>query len=268
MTYAGPIQVGLRSTNCNHMGLPLRIALNSIASEAFRDQADRDYVLARAAWRLRLRDQFLWSAQQAIEKYLKGILLFDGRSARYIPGSGTGKKRKEYRHSLTALSASVDALPGYQIAHPPWWQEYIERLEYFGQNRYVTRNARTRFNALDSLDEAVWSVRRYCQHMRFDHKHIAADSMLTAYMNTANDPSYKKNPHRLTLIGGQLEKWIADRSDPARASLIWNNRFFGRRPKGNPEYVMWSSFVNAPVHRDWAQEPTLRTQLAEYFRFD
>lgn len=66
------------------MTLPLTIALSTIAREAFRDQADRDYALARAAWRLRLRDQFLWSAQQTIEKLLKGTLLFDGRSARYL----------------------------------------------------------------------------------------------------------------------------------------------------------------------------------------
>lgn len=250
------------------MSLPLRIALNSIASEAFRDQADRDYVLARSAWRLRLRDQFLWSAQQAIEKYLKGVLLFDGRSARYIPASGTARKRKEYSHSLVALSTSVDAIPGYQVTHPAWWQDYIERLEYYGQNRYLTRNARTRYNSLDLLDEAVWSVRRYCQHMRFALKEVSADNMLMAYMNTVNNPGYKKAPHRLTLIGGQLEKWIENRSDPARATLIWNNRFFGQRPKRNPAYVMWSSFVNAPVHREWAQDPSLRAQLTEYFRFD
>lgn len=250
------------------MAIPLRVALNSIASEAFRDQADRDYVLARSAWRLRLRDQFLWSAQQAIEKYLKGILLFDGQSARYIPGSGTGKRRKQYGHSLTALSASVDVLPGYQIVHPAWWQGYIERLEYYGQNRYLTRNAQTRYNALDSLDEAVWSVRRYCQHMRVAIKHVDEDTMLRAYMNTVNDAALRKAPHRYTLIGGQLEKWVANRSDPARAALIWNNRFFGARTKRNPSYVMWSSFVNAPVRRDWAQDPTLREQLAEYFLFD
>ena len=110
------------------MGIPLRVALNSIASEAFRDQADRDYVHARGAWRLRLRDQFLWSPQQAIEKYLKGILLFDGQSARYI--SASSNKRKEYGHSLTALSAAVDKLPGYLTTHPSWWQDFIDRLEH------------------------------------------------------------------------------------------------------------------------------------------
>lgn len=252
------------------MSLPLQIALNSIASEAFRDQADRDYVLARAAWRLRLRDQFLWSAQQAIEKYLKGILLFDGQSARYISGSGSGKHRKEYGHSLTALSAAVQALSGYHIEHPAWWQDYIERLEYFGQNRYLTRNARTRFNSLDTTDEAVWSVRRYCQHMRFDIKRPDGSlmNMLKAYMNTVNDGSYRKAPHRLTLIGGQLEKWAETPSEPARATLIWNNRFFGKRPRRKPQYATWSSSVNAPISRDWAREPTLRAQLAEYFRFD
>lgn len=251
------------------MPLPLRVALNSIASEAFRDQADRDYVLARAAWKLRLRDQFLWSAQQAIEKYLKGVLLFDGQSARYIPSSG--KRRREYGHSLTALSAAVDALPGYQTTHPSSWQNFIDRLEHMGQNRYLTRNARTNYDSLDTLDEAVWSVRRYCQHMRFTMKRTNGGvmEMLPAYMQTVNHPSYQKHPHQFRLIGGQLEKWIAGpRDEPARSILIWNNRFFGSRARHNLRYGTWSSFVNSPVQRAWAQDPILRAELAEYFRFD
>jgi hypothetical protein len=39
-------------------------------SAALRDVADEDYIAARALYRIRLDRQFLWSALQAIEKYL------------------------------------------------------------------------------------------------------------------------------------------------------------------------------------------------------
>src|SRR5688500_5683839 len=51
--------------------------LNGFATQSFRDQADRDYIAARLACRYELFPQFLWSSQQALEKYLKGILLYN-----------------------------------------------------------------------------------------------------------------------------------------------------------------------------------------------
>ena len=51
--------------------------INSFASQSFRDQAERDYIAARQACRAELMPQFLWASHQAIEKYLKGILLYN-----------------------------------------------------------------------------------------------------------------------------------------------------------------------------------------------
>ena len=50
--------------------------LNDFAERSFRDMADGDYIAARMACRAALVTQFLWASQQAVEKYLKGILLF------------------------------------------------------------------------------------------------------------------------------------------------------------------------------------------------
>jgi len=61
--------------------MDLQVVLNTYATDIFRNQADFDYISARANYRLKLRQQFLWSAQQAVEKYLKAILLFNGKSA-------------------------------------------------------------------------------------------------------------------------------------------------------------------------------------------
>lgn len=49
----------------------LEMRVNDFAARSFRDVADRDYVAARLACRAGLMPQFLWSAQQAFEKYLK-----------------------------------------------------------------------------------------------------------------------------------------------------------------------------------------------------
>lgn len=49
----------------------------------FRDPADEDYYFARLAWHERLPRQFFWSANQAIEKYLKCIFIRTGRDPKF-----------------------------------------------------------------------------------------------------------------------------------------------------------------------------------------
>ena len=77
---------------CLLMDPDLRDALlNEFALRCFRDVADGDYVAARMAYRAELLLQAYWASQQALEKYVKGILVF-----RRIP-------RKKPTHSLRAL---------------------------------------------------------------------------------------------------------------------------------------------------------------------
>src|SRR5690242_3852605 len=93
----------------------LRIALLTLAEQTFRDQADQDYIAARAIYPLGLREQFLWAALQACEKYLKGILLFNGHSARYMPGTYDVHRKRKGRpfpnHDLLSLFSAVTAIP-------------------------------------------------------------------------------------------------------------------------------------------------------------
>src|SRR6266581_4487649 len=99
------------------------IALHSIAQEIFRDQGDKDYITGRAAYRMNLREQFLWAALQACEKYLKGILLFNEMSARYPPSPVNGQiwdKKKEFQHDLEALFNAVEGINDFDIAFPKW----------------------------------------------------------------------------------------------------------------------------------------------------
>jgi len=60
------------------------ILLNDFAIRSFRDTGDYDYVCARMAYKAQLYPQFLWSGLQAIEKYLKCILLLNRIEAKNV----------------------------------------------------------------------------------------------------------------------------------------------------------------------------------------
>src|SRR4029077_20656965 len=81
--------------------MTLRIALLTLATEIFREQADQDYVVARACYRMNLREQFLWASLQACEKFLKAILLFNEKSARFDPALYKPKSRGTKNLAMT-----------------------------------------------------------------------------------------------------------------------------------------------------------------------
>ena len=67
--------------------------LNFVGDELLA-QADRDYIAARTLYMTGLGSQFLWSAQQALEKVSKSILLFHGKDVREIGHNLTRCRRK------------------------------------------------------------------------------------------------------------------------------------------------------------------------------
>jgi len=60
----------------------LRPYIYDFATRSFRDLADQDYITARIAYRKEFEQQFRWCALQALEKYLKAILIFNSVSAK------------------------------------------------------------------------------------------------------------------------------------------------------------------------------------------
>jgi len=58
--------------------------INDFANRSFRDHADQDYIMARIAYRKEFDQQFRWCSLQALEKYLKAILLYNRVSAKGI----------------------------------------------------------------------------------------------------------------------------------------------------------------------------------------
>ncbi len=87
-----------------------------------RDSADRDYISARAMYKLEIDDKFFWHAQQSLEKYLKAILLFNEI------------KVKNQGHDLVKLyNRMIETL---KVTNESEVKQYLEEFQMLGLNRY------------------------------------------------------------------------------------------------------------------------------------
>jgi len=237
------------------MAKNLNDVLATYARDVFRKQADCDYISARANYRMRLRQQFLWSAQQAIEKYLKAILLFNGKSARYYP---SGTKQKEFKHNLEALYGEVEKIPLLGFALEPEEQEFLAYLSaQGGANRYLSTSAYNSGEVIHRLDRLVWSIRRYCQC--FPDRHFGSKApvpgLKESFIRSISDPSVKKPPHTFSFFageGGELEDVLKrDSRDVARRALVWANLYYGKKRRLRVTYDSFASTEGPPHERGW-----------------
>ena len=249
--------------------MDLQTILNTFATDVFRKQADYDYISARMNYRMQLRQQFLWSAQQAIEKYLKAILLYNGKSARYYIIEGSERK-KEFGHNLVMLNQEVSNIEYLRFELPAWAPSYFEYLaELGGFNRYLSKASHNHPDSMHKLDEVVWNVRRYCQYIptRGIGCRQEITGMKEAVVNDLNNSTYKSKPITFKLFNGDLEK-ILDRphKDPARKALIWANLFYGKKNRNRVTFRPMSSSEIPPQHRDWFENETNREVISEYIK--
>lgn len=133
----------------------------------FRDAADEDYLVARSSVQLGLIHQFCWSSQQCLEKYLKAILLLNGREI-------------STNHSLMGMLETCreicgDLLPLVlcPIREFTWEgsitrrafepvEAYLARVEDYGNPhiRYRIYSITVSFYDLNKLDELCFMLRR------------------------------------------------------------------------------------------------------------
>lgn len=195
---------------------------NSFITRSFRDTADQDYIVARACWRIGLRDQFMWSGLQAMEKYFKTIILFHDGDTRMI------------RHDLKeALRIAVE-LQEEEILNGRA-KAFLLYLDAYGQDRYFCKPTGTRGQEILQLDHAVWSVRRFCEDLDWlreasREKGTEWHARWIAYRQSRKCSS---NPMRFRLKHpGYLEDVLDGRADPGqRETLVWKNLYFGSRRK-------------------------------------
>jgi HEPN domain-containing protein len=193
--------------------------VNSFATQSFRDQADRDYVAARLACRYELFPQFLWAAHQAIEKYLKAILLYNR-----VKATNVG-------HDLALALSLAEGLP-LQIELSSRSRKFISHLAQVGEFRYIDIPFHVDGHILVDLDLAVWEIRRYCQVLNVFGKVLPLkeqkllDAARSELLNSKTEPR-----HKFRLQNGLLESILDKRKHPSRPALLWNNPCFGVRKR-------------------------------------
>jgi len=231
--------------------MSIEAALNSFAIRTFRDTADYDYVSARMAWRARLVPQFHWAALQAIEKYLKCILMLNR-----VPRV----KNDRLGHNLGKALVRVEANLQFPLRLSKESREFIVHLDKFGRFRYLEISYYTRGAELIPLDRAVWELRRYCKPLTASVKlNDGSKRSLTPHLLKEIE-SAEVAPHSFRLIGGQLEKILTDQRHPAREALVWRNMFFGSRKRSRVQIRTYSHSTNAPLSLD----PDMLDEVIKY----
>lgn len=221
--------------------------LNDFAIRSFRDMADGDYIAARMALRAGLMHQFLWSSQQAIEKYLKCILLLNR-----IPA--------KVGHDIEKAMALTRRLP-FAIQKRPQSEKFIKHVAAYGEYRYLDVSTYLHGYALLDLDMAVWDLRRYCQVLRMPGGDPTPTEARIFEMTLENiQESSNKPPQKFRIPNGRLETVIEKKSHPSREPLLWQNGLFGARRRKTVRIADQMQMTNAPL---WLH-PEILDELLQY----
>ncbi len=211
--------------------------INDFANRSFRDFADQDYIMARIAYRKEFDQQFRWCSLQALEKYLKAILIYNRVSAK-----GIG-------HDLVMAVSRVKDISDLSFTLPSSdLEKFIEYISTYGKDRYLSHPTYLRDNALLTLDKTVWCVRRYCYFMRQVIKkdgHVI--SLFEHNKNEVTNPYYGTNRHKYKIFNGYIEKVIEKRL-PSYNDLVWKNFFFGRVKKHKIKNFTFRTSSQNPTH--------------------
>jgi HEPN domain-containing protein len=198
---------------------------------SFRDVADRDYLSARLLNKHKLFQVSVWSSLQAVEKYLKGVLLFSYQST------------KEYRHDLTDLWQAVERLPILKAELPFDCIEFLKYLTTQGANRYLDYPLSFQGDELFRLDRCVWHIRQYCQDFHLlpgaGALHLGESEGLLASLPREATPQAVKS---FRIPYGYLEGLLDDLGNPLRATLIWKNAYYGKYKKPHKQYAATMSW--------------------------
>src|ERR1700722_242420 len=180
----------------------MRAMLNDFATRCFRDVADSDYILARMALRARLVPQFLWSSLQAVEKYLKAILLYNRTPS------------AQATHGVSGLLAKVENIAALRLQISASTREFVEYLDMYGKFRYLEVSYHGGGLKLVSLDRAVWDIRRYCTVLNYSLTKRDGTSIPMLERELRCIEESEKNL-RFKWFEGEIERIAANRKHPA-----------------------------------------------------
>lgn len=229
-----------------------QILINTFARESFRNLADQDYISARISYINEFDQQFRWCALQAIEKYLKAILLFNKKTA------------KGLSHNLRKALTRIKGINDFPFTLHEDVENFIFFLSDNGADRYLCQTNYLMHDSLLKLDKTVWQVRRFCDFMRVAIPSENGEKDLSEFYYTrANSPEVEKRPNKFRIPGGYLEMVIENRL-PSYKFLVWKNFFFGRVTKHKVKNFVSRSSSQNPTHK---LHPEAFAILQEYVDF-
>jgi HEPN domain-containing protein len=218
--------------------------LNDFALRCFRDIADGDYISARMSFRADLIPQALWSSEQAIEKYIKCILLLRRVEANK-PSHSPVKLLRKLEESFP-LSLSAEA------------RGFIEYIDIYGPDRYFTFPYSTHGLEIPKLDHTVWEIRRYCTSY---HRGTSPNGAFLADLDMKHIEEAVNHPPQMyrSLSPGLLDD-VLSRKHSARPAAIWNNLYFGRSRRKTIHLQKGMVAANSPL----ALYPNIFEEVRKY----
>lgn len=224
--------------------------INQFAIRCFRDTGDADYIAARLAMRSRLAGPFLWSAEQAVEKYLKCILMLNR------------KKTDDLHHNTAKALIRINSTLPFKIILSEGEQEVLNHIAEWDGDRYLIASFALFDIEVLQLDKLVWTLRQYCTPL--DVIHYADTPSETVLLDKVsrleaglNGPA--KAGH---VAGGVLENVLADKKHSAHDALVWKNLRYSLMTRNRIGFVKGFQAVNSPL---WLN-PELVDEAAKWMR--
>lgn len=189
--------------------------INDLAIRSFRDIGDGDYIAARLALRASLPTQAIWSGLQAVEKYLKCMLLLGRVSS------------KNVGHDLNKGLRLVNERLRFDISLPDRERKVFEHLADSEGDRYLVSSVFLLHDELPGLDALIWRLRQYCVPLGIKHYNDTPnESVLLANLAELRE-RLEGAPTDGYIPNGLLEKVLAEEGKPAHEGLVWRNAMFG-----------------------------------------
>lgn len=229
---------------------PEHAKINQFAIRCFRDTGDADYIAARLSMRARLAIPFLWSAEQAIEKYLKCILMLNRQ------------KTNDLSHDIDAALRRINENLPFSIVLGKDEQEVFDHIAQCYGDRYLTISLSLDDIELIMLDRLVWHLRQYCRPL--DVRHYADSPSKQVLLERVNEIEVGLGgPRKRGYIQGAfLEKVLEDKKHPAHDALVWKNLNYCLSNRKSILFPDNWQAINAPI---WLN-PELADEAAKWMK--
>lgn len=237
---------------------------NDFINRSFRDIADKDYIASRILYRLNLGEQFLWSSLQALEKYLKAILLYNDKSTIDI------------LHNIKTAFLRLNEIKDIPFEFPSDISRYIEFINNQGNNRYLSYPAFTTGDELLMLDKTVWHIRKYCFYMKGESTPLPDGRRTDLFPGNVEKLRHfnDTNAIKFEIFGGFIEEVLKNKSRflRLREILIWKNFYYGKNKKKfikNFTKYSWSvnpsHFLNPEIYKIIKERVYFPKDVRNYF---